>query len=88
MARYEGVVRKSVTKDLRALPNADVTRLLAAIKSLAKDPRPAQSKRLSASEKYRVRCGDYRILYTIEDERLTVTVVKLGHRKDVYRGEA
>jgi len=53
---------------------------------LAEDPRPPGSKKLSGNDKYRVRQGTYRIVYSIEDNELIVVVVKVGHRKDVYRG--
>jgi mRNA interferase RelE/StbE len=85
MANYKIVVKRSVAKDLRPIPNEDVQRILKKIEQLAQDPRPPGSEKLSGEEKYRVRQGNYRILYTIEDEIVTVTVVKVGHRRDVYR---
>jgi mRNA interferase RelE/StbE len=85
MARYEVRVRQSVGKDLVPIPKKDVQRIVAAIGALADDPRPPQAKKLSGAEKYRLRCGDYRVLYEIQDDVLIVCVVKVGHRKDVYR---
>ncbi len=85
MARYEIQFRKSVSKDLNPIPKHDIERILAAITSLANEPRPPQSIKLSGAEKYRLRCGTYRILYEIQDSILLVCVVKIGHRKDVYR---
>jgi mRNA interferase RelE/StbE len=85
MASYRIVVKKSVSKDLKKIPKKDVLRILEAIKSLAQDPRPPQSKKLSGQERYRLRQGSYRILYSIEDEQLVVQVVKVGNRRDVYR---
>lgn len=85
MASFEVVVRKSVAKDLRRVPDRDVRRILERIASLAEDPRPLGSEKLSAQERYRVRQGVYRILYEIQDEQLIVTVVKIGHRREVYR---
>jgi len=85
MARYEVRFRKSVSKDLHPIPKRDVQRIIAAIDALAGDPRPPQSRKLSGSEKYRLRCGFYRVLYEIKDDVLVVCVVKVGHRKDVYR---
>ena len=85
MASYELVFRKSVAKDLRALPKADVAKILQRIRSLATDPRPAGCEKLSSQERYRIRQGRYRIVYEIEDRRLVVLVVKIAHRKDVYR---
>lgn len=85
MARYEVRFRKSVSKDLDPIPKRDVQRIMAAIGTLADNPRPPQSRKLSGAEKYRLRCGVYRILYEIQDDILSVCVVKVGHRKDVYR---
>jgi mRNA interferase RelE/StbE len=85
MARYELRFRKSVSKDLNPIPKRDVQRIMEAIQALADDPRPPQSRKLSGSEKYRLRCGAYRVLYEIQDDVLIVCVVKVGHRKDVYR---
>jgi len=85
MAKYELRFRKSVGKDLDPIPKRDVQRIVNAIRTLADDPRPPQSIKLSAAEKYRLRCGVYRILYEIHDEALVICVVKVGHRKDVYR---
>ena len=85
MARYEIRIRRSVHKDLTPIPKKDVQRIVNAISSLGDDPRPPQSRKLSGSEKYRLRCGLYRILYEIQDAILVVSVVKVGHRRDVYR---
>ena len=84
MARYEVVFRRSVYKDLRSVPAADVNKILKRIDSLAEDPRGSGCEKLSADERYRVRQGNYRIIYSIEDARLVVTVVKVGHRREVY----
>jgi mRNA interferase RelE/StbE len=85
MASYELVFRKSVTKDLRALPVRDVRKILERIRALADDPRPPQCEKLSGLERYRIRQGVYRIVYEIEDERLVVVVVKVAHRRHAYR---
>ena len=85
MAKYEIVLRKSVRKDLEPIPKRDVQRILADIADLANDPRPPQSRKLSGSEKYRLRCGAYRVLYEIQDAVLIVCIVKVGHRREVYR---
>jgi mRNA interferase RelE/StbE len=85
MAKYEILFRKSVTKDLRPIPGGDVRRILNAVRSLADNPRLPQSRKLSGDEKYRLRCGVYRVLYLIDDPRRVVFVVKVAHRKDVYR---
>jgi mRNA interferase RelE/StbE len=85
MASYELVFRKSVAKDLRQFPKVDVKRILQRIRSLADEPRPAGCEKLSGQERYRIRQGVYRIVYEIDDNVLIVLVVKVGHRRDVYR---
>lgn len=85
MARYEIVLRKSVRKDLEPIPKRDVQRIIADIAELAINPRPPQSRKLSGAEKYRLRCGAYRVLYEIQNAVLIVCVVKVGHRREVYR---
>ena len=85
MAKYKILVRKSVHKDLNGIPKNDVKRIVKAIGTLANDPRPPQSKKLSGEEKYRLRCGVYRVIYEIKDGELIVFVVRARHRKDVYR---
>jgi mRNA interferase RelE/StbE len=86
MASYRVIFRESVAKDLRVIPKNDLRRILKRIEALAKDPRPPGSEKLSGQERYRVRQGVYRILYEIRDEALIVTVVAVGHRREVYRG--
>ena len=85
MANYKLVFKKSVSKDLRPIPNKDVALILQRIKELQENPRPVGSEKLSGQERYRVRHGVYRIIYEVVDELLVVTVVKVGHRKDVYK---
>lgn len=85
MASYKIVFKQSVAKDLRQIPDKDVPRILQRIDGLANDPRPAGAEKLSGEEKYCIRQGRYRILYMIDDHVITVTVVKVGHRRDVYR---
>ena len=85
MANYKLVFKKSVTKDLRPIPNQDVVLILQRMERLQENPRPVDSEKLSGQERYRVRQGLYRIIYEVEDELLVVTVVKVGHRKHVYK---
>ena len=84
MASYKITFKKSVAKDLRAIPNQDVKRILQRIDALAVDPRGEGCVKLSGLERYRVRQGVYRIVYEIQDGRLVVHVVKVGHRSSVY----
>lgn len=85
MANYELVFRKSVANDLRALSKKDISRLLKKITALAKEPRPVGCEKLSGQERYRIRQGNYRIIYEIQDHKLIVLVVKVGHRRKIYR---
>lgn len=85
MASYRLVIKRSVARDLRALPKVDVAAILKRIQALAEDPRPPGCEKLSAQGRYRVRQGVYRILYEIQDDELVVLVVKVGHRREVYR---
>ena len=85
MANYKLVFKKSVSKDLRPIPNKDVARILQRMEGLQENPRPVGSEKLSGQERYRIRQGVYRIIYEVKDELLVVTVVKVGHRKHVYK---
>jgi mRNA interferase RelE/StbE len=85
MAEYRVLFRESVYKDLRQIPKKDVSRILARISHLSQDPRPPGCEKLSGQERYRVRQGRYRVIYSIQDDELTVWVVKVGHRKAAYR---
>lgn len=85
MARYSLEFRRSVAKDLRAIPKKDVRRILKRIETLPDDPRPVGCEKLSGLERYRVRQGHYRILYEIVDQILLITVVKIGHRRAAYK---
>jgi mRNA interferase RelE/StbE len=86
VAKYRLFIKPSAVKDIEALPlKRDRQRLTERILNLAEDPRPLGSEKLSGQEKYRLRQGRYRILYAIDDQNLLVQVVKVGHRKDVYR---
>ena len=86
MASYKLLIKSSAAKELEALPRKDRSRIVAKIEGLADNPRPPSSEKLSGEEKYRLRQGDYRVLYSIQDASSTVTVVKIGHRRKVYRG--
>jgi mRNA interferase RelE/StbE len=85
MTKYSLSFKASVAKDLRQIPKRDVLSILKRIEGLADDPRPSGSEKLSGQERFRVRQGTYRIVYEIKDQELIVTVVKIGHRRDVYR---
>jgi mRNA interferase RelE/StbE len=86
MERYKLVFKRSVAKDLRDIPKRDVAGILKRLRTLAIEPRARGCEKLSGQERYRVRQGRYRIIYEIHDDMLVVVVVKVGHRKRVYRG--
>ena len=85
MGRYELRFKTSVAKDLRGMAKAEVKRLLVRIEALRDDPKPAGVEKLSGHELYRVRQGVYRIVYRIEEAHVIVEVIKIGHRREVYR---
>jgi mRNA interferase RelE/StbE len=85
MAAYKIYFKKSVEKDLKVIPKKDLVKILERIEALAEDPRPQGCEKLSGQLKYRLRQGRYRILYSVQDDELTIWVVKVGHRKDIYR---
>jgi mRNA interferase RelE/StbE len=85
MAAYKLCFRESVEKDFAGIPKSDLKKILQRIKTLAEDPRPSGCEKLTGQDRYRVRQGRYRILYSIQDQELTVWVVKIGQRKDIYR---
>jgi mRNA interferase RelE/StbE len=82
---YRIEVRPAAARQLRKLDPPTARRIQGAIALLADDPRPPASRPLIGRPAWRVRVGDYRVIYTIEDDRLVVVVVTLGHRRDVYR---
>jgi mRNA interferase RelE/StbE len=85
MAEYRVFFRVSVEKDLIAIPKSDLKKILQRIKTLSENPRPPGCEKLTGQERYRVRQGRYRIVYSIQERELTVWIVKVGHRKDIYR---
>jgi len=86
VARYRILIKSSAAKEIEKISNRkDRRRVVARIQSLADDPRPPGCEKLSGQDRYRVRQGVYRIVYSIHDDRLLVHVVKLGHRKDIYK---
>ena len=84
MAAYKVFFKKSVQKDFDPIPKKDLKKILNRIAGLAENPRPAGCEKLTGKERYRLRQGRYRIVYSIQDDELIVWVVKVGHRKDIY----
>jgi len=87
VARYKVVIKPSASKEIDAVgQKKDRQRIVLRIQSLGENPRPSGCEKLTGQvDRYRVREGNYRILYSVDDEELLVDVVKVGHRKDVYR---
>jgi len=85
MAAYKIFFKESVWKDFEPIPKKDLKKILQSIDRLSEDPRPRGCEKLTGQERFRLRQGLYRIVYSIQDDELTVWVVKVGHRKDVYR---
>ena len=86
MARYDVFIKPSALKELEAVDSKkDRQRIVRAILPLAQDPRPAGCRKLSGRDKYRIRSGQYRIIYGVEDAVSVVIIVKVGHRSGAYR---
>ncbi len=85
MADYRILIKPSAVKELNKIPETELPKIIARIEALSKSPRPKGCEKLAAQNSYRIRHGSYRIIYTIEDNRLIIIVIKIGHRRDVYR---
>jgi mRNA interferase RelE/StbE len=87
VAKYRILVKASAAKEIeRVGSKSDRRRIVEKIAGLAENPRPIGSEKLAGyDDRYRVRQGDYRVVYLIEDKALSVTIFKVGHRRDVYR---
>ena len=85
MAGYRVLFKESVWKDFNSVPKKDLKKILKRIEQLSDNPRPSGCEKLTGKDRYRLRQGRYRIIYSIQDDELTVWIVKVGHRKDVYR---
>ena len=85
MASYSIEWKKSAVKELRKLPKKVITRILAAVETLTANPRPDGVRKLTDTEStYRIRVGDYRVVYNVYDRRLIVEVIRVRDRKDAY----
>ena len=82
---YSLFLKKSAERDLRKVPKADLQRITQRIKDLAVIPRPSGSEKLAEQESYRIRQGDYRVVYTVDDDQRLIEIIKIGHRREVYR---
>lgn len=88
MEKYRVLIKPTAVKELENIPRKkDRQRIVERISALADEPRPHGSQKLSGKNRFRLRQGPYRIIYSIEDNALVIYVIKIGHRKDVYRGD-
>ena len=85
MANYKVLIKPSAIKELNKIPKKDLSKITDRIQALAIDPRPPGCEKLSAQNAYRIRQGVYRIVYSIEDDNLIIVVIKIGHRRNVYK---
>lgn len=85
MERYRILIKPSAAKELDSISKKDLKRIVKRIQNLSEIPRPPGCEKLSGEDKYRLRQGKYRIVYSIVDESREVIVVKVGHRREVYR---
>jgi mRNA interferase RelE/StbE len=83
--RYRVILPRSVQKELDRLPDDVVKRILARLTQLETDPRPADVKKLKGRDAWRIRVGDYRVIYEIHDRELQILVITVGHRREIYR---
>ena len=86
MASYRLSIKPSAAKEIEAIPKKDRLRVIKRINDLSENPRPSGCEKLSGHDKYRVRQGGYRIVYSVSDKELIVLVVKVAHRREVYSG--
>jgi mRNA interferase RelE/StbE len=86
MGSYQIRWKGSAARELKKLPQTTIQRVLDTVEALSVAPRPHGARRLVGTEHtYRLRVGDYRIVYTVEDDVLLVHIIRVGHRRDVYR---
>ncbi len=85
MASYRIEIKRSASRELEHLPLKDRRRIVSKIQGLAKNPRPYGSQKLSGEESYRLRQGDYRVVYAVDETELSVTIFRIAHRRDAYR---
>jgi mRNA interferase RelE/StbE len=85
MEKYKIEIKKSAEKELNSIPQKDINLILDRIRSLSSNPRLEDSLKLTNREDYRISAGNYRIVYSINDDVLTIPIIKIGYRKEIYR---
>ena len=85
MEKYRLLIKKSAADELGRIPKKELRLIVERIRGLGEDPRPHGCEKLSAQERYRVRQGDYRVVYSIDDAERIVEIIKIGQRAEIYR---
>ena len=85
MVNYKVLIKNSAEKELRSLPGVDLKRVVERLARLSINPRPVGSEKISGQNHYRIRQGNWRIIYLVNDRRKEVTIFRIGHRREVYR---
>ena len=85
MAKYNILIKPSAVKEIENIPHKDRLRIIQRIQALANNPRPPGCEKLTGEDRYRIRKGVYRILYSVSERELRIVIVKVGHRRDVYK---
>jgi mRNA interferase RelE/StbE len=85
MDGYKLLIKRAVFKDIKDIPKEDLERIDERMRALKFDPRPVGCQKLTLEERYRIRSGDYRIIYALDDKERIVRILKIGHRREVYR---
>jgi mRNA interferase RelE/StbE len=85
MESYKVLIKKSAAGELAEIPRKDLEKIVRRVRNLEQNPRPSGCRKLSGEDRYRIRQGPYRIVYSINDKSREVLIVKVGHRREVYR---
>jgi len=85
MESYKVLIKRSAAGELEKVPKGDLRRVIERIRKLSANPRPDGGEKLSGQERFRIRQGDYRVVYAVDDAARTVEIVKIGHRSEIYR---
>ena len=85
VANYKILIKPSAVKEINKVPKKELLKITDRINALATNPRPTGCEKLTAKNAYRIRQGNYRIIYIVEDDKLIIIVIKVGHRREVYR---
>jgi mRNA interferase RelE/StbE len=85
VASYSVLIKRSAAKELEDLPRRDREKLVVKIQALGSNPRPHGSEKLAGDDRYRIRHGNYRVLYQVNDKTVVVSIVRVAHRREAYR---